>query len=48
LAQKPDYAIYVSSRDAQESRLLDNEIASYEAEFNPATLANLVIDVRTE
>jgi hypothetical protein len=45
LALKPDYVIYVSSSDAPESRSLKDEIASYEADFKPATSADLVIDV---
>jgi hypothetical protein len=45
LALKPDYVIYVSSDDAHESRLLKEEIASYEEEFKPATSADLVINV---
>lgn len=45
LAVKPNYVIYVSSSDAPESRSLKDEIASYEAEFKPATSADLVIDV---
>jgi hypothetical protein len=45
LALKPDYVIYVSSSNAAESRSLKEEIASYEAEFKPATSADMVIDV---
>jgi adenylate kinase family enzyme len=45
LALKPDYVIYVSSTDAPESRALKDELDSYEAEFKPATSADLVIDV---
>jgi adenylate kinase family enzyme len=45
LSLKPDYIIYVSSSDASESRSLKNEIASYEATFNPRTSADLAIDI---
>lgn len=45
LALEPDYVIYVSSNDAPESRSLKDEIASYDAEFKPATSADLVIHV---
>jgi hypothetical protein len=45
LALKPHYVIYVSSKDASESRSLKDEIASYDAEFKPTTSADLVIDV---
>jgi hypothetical protein len=45
LELKPDYVIYVSSSDAPESRSLKDEIASYEADFKPATSADHVIDV---
>ncbi|MEH2562988.1 hypothetical protein [Bradyrhizobium sp. AZCC 2289] len=45
LALKPDFVIYISSSDASESRMLKDEIASYEADFNPRTSADIAIDI---
>ena len=45
LSLKPDYTIYVSSRDAPDSSSLKGEIACYEAVFKPETSADLAIDI---
>jgi hypothetical protein len=45
LALKPDFVIYISSGDASESLTLKDEIASYEADFNPRASADLAIDI---
>ncbi|MDI1261994.1 MAG: hypothetical protein PS018_01885 [bacterium] len=45
LTFKPNYVIYVSSDDAPESSSLRNEIASYEAVYDPKASANLAIDI---
>jgi hypothetical protein len=46
LALKPDFVVYISSSDESESRTLKDEIASYEADFNPRTSADIAIDIR--
>jgi hypothetical protein len=45
LSLKPDYTIYVSSRDASDISSLRSEIAFYEAMFKPESNADLAIDI---
>lgn len=46
LALKPDFVIYVSSKDAPTGGSLTSEIAAYESEFKPTTSADIAIDVK--